>query len=242
MAPVDELPVRPRRPSSPWPANPRLALNASWPPWPWRPLLGLAGVLPRGASSTAGIGDRLRELTGGERWPSRPTWVVAVRLGDGRRVVFGRDTVADPEPDLDLAVQASCAVPGVLAPVRIGAAEHVDGGVHSTTNADLVADLALDAVVVSAPMAGRFRSLRPSPQVLSRVAARTQVDREAATVRRRGTPVLVVQPGAADMAEMDGRTMDPARSGSVARRAQRSTLDLLAGPHAAEVAAILRRA
>lgn len=242
MGPVDELPVRPQRPSSAWPANPRLALNASWPPWPWRPLLGLAGVLPRGATSTDGIGDRLRELSGGERWPPMATWVVAVRLADGRRVVFGRDAVADPEPDLALAVQASCAVPGVLAPVRIGGAEHIDGGVHSTTNADLLADLAFDAVIVSAPMAGRFRSLRPSPQALSRVAARTQVDREVAAIRRRGTPVLVVQPGAADMAEMDGRTMDPTRRDPVARQAQRSTRALLAGPGAAEVVAILRRA
>jgi predicted acylesterase/phospholipase RssA len=73
-----------------------------------------------------------------------------VRLGSGRRVVFGRDadvTAAVPE-----AVAASCAIPGYFVPVRIGEFRYVDGGVHSPTNADVLAGQGLDLVIVSSAM------------------------------------------------------------------------------------------
>jgi NTE family protein len=62
-------------------------------------------------------------------------WITAVRRRDLRRVVFGRHDLLTP---LSAAVAASCAIPGHLAPLRIGAHSYVDGGVHSPTNADLV--------------------------------------------------------------------------------------------------------
>ena len=60
--------------------------------------------------------------------------VCCVDKRSGKRVVFGapgapRATVAD-------AVTASCAIPWVFAPVRIGEREYVDGGVWSVTNLD----------------------------------------------------------------------------------------------------------
>jgi NTE family protein len=60
--------------------------------------------------------------------------VCAVDRRSGRRVVFGapgapRASVAD-------AVTASCAIPWVFAPVRIGERDYVDGGVWSVTNLD----------------------------------------------------------------------------------------------------------
>jgi NTE family protein len=60
--------------------------------------------------------------------------VCCVDRATGRRVVFGAPgappaTVAD-------AVTASCAIPWVFAPVRIGDREYVDGGVWSVTNLD----------------------------------------------------------------------------------------------------------
>lgn len=72
-----------------------------------------------------------------------------MRRADGRRVVFGRSGA--PPADVPSAAAASCAVPGYVRPVRIGGVEYVDGGVHSPTNADLLADLDLDLVVVSSP-------------------------------------------------------------------------------------------
>jgi NTE family protein len=204
------------------PANPTLLRRlASLSP---RPGIALAGLLPPGQVDASAIGHRIEELAGGPAWPARPLWIVAVRLGDGQRVVFGRDA----EAPLGAAVAASCAIPGFFSPVHVDGHHHVDGGAHSTTSADLLAGLGLDLVVVSAPMAGRWRSLRPHPAALSRAAARVALDGEVAAVRRAGTPVLVLQPGPADTPIMDGRAMDPGARGPVAERAWTSTLERLA--------------
>ena len=204
------------------PANPLLLRSlASLDP---RPGVALAGLLPAGVVDASSIGRRIEELAGG-RWPAAPLWVVAVRLADGKRIVFGRDDVAAP---IGPAVAASCAIPGWFSPVDIGGTRYVDGGVHSTTNADLLSRRELDVVVVSAPMAGRWRSLRANASALSRTSARVALDREVAAVRRRGAEVLVLQPGPADTPLMDRRAMDPSSRRPVAEQARQSTIESLA--------------
>ena len=206
----------------PRPANPLLLRSlASFDP---RPLVALAGLLPAGVVDASSIGHRIDDLTGG-RWPAAALWVVAVRLSDGRRVVFGRDVTDAP---VGAAVAASCAIPGWFTPVEVDGRRYVDGGVHSTTNADLAAGQGLDLVVVSAPMAGRWRSLRRNAAALSRTSARVTLDREVARLRRDGVDVLVLQPGPDDTPLMDGRNMDPSSRRPVAERARASTLETLA--------------
>jgi NTE family protein len=144
-----------------------------------------------------------------------------------------------PEEGLGAAVSASCAIPGWFAPVRVDGRRHIDGGAHSTTNADVVADLGLDAVVVSAPMAGTWRSLRPNPTAVSRTSARLALAREVAAVRRQGTPVLVLQPDAGDTPMMDGRAMDLSVRGPVAEQARASALAALDAPGAGDAVEVL---
>ena len=204
------------------PANPLLLRSlASLDP---RPGVALAGLLPAGVVDASAIGRRIEELSGG-RWPSAPLWVVAVRLSDGKRIVFGRDDLGAP---IGPAVAASCAIPGWFSPVEIDGTRYVDGGVHSTTNADLLSRPELDLVVVSAPMAGRWRSLRANASALSRTSARVALDREVAAIRRRGVEVLVLQPGPADTPLMDRRAMDPSARRPVAEQARQSTMESLA--------------
>lgn len=50
---------------------------------------------------------------------------------------------------------ASCAIPGAFSPVEIDNVEYVDGGFHSPSNADVVADADLDLVVSIAPLSDR---------------------------------------------------------------------------------------
>jgi NTE family protein len=216
------------RPTRPAPANPTLvrAMVGRDP----RLGVALAGLLPEGSLSAAGIANRIDELSGGA-WPARPLWVVAVDLASGRRAIFGRDgtgAAAGGGPTLGQAVAASCAVPAFFAPVTIGGRRYVDGGVHSPTNADLVAGAGARLVVVSAPMAGRWRSMRPHPQSIARTAARINLDREVAAIRRAGMPVLVLQPGTDDTPLMDGRSMDPGAREPVARQARASVAATLA--------------
>jgi NTE family protein len=68
-------------------------------------------------------------------WPERDLRIPAVNAVTGEVVIFTRDsgvTLVD-------AVAASCAVPGIWPPVSIGDHRYVDGGVRSSTNADLAA-------------------------------------------------------------------------------------------------------
>jgi NTE family protein len=199
------------------------------------PVTGLAGLAPRGTWSNADLGERIRDVAG-ERWPDEPTWVCAVRVQDGRRVVFGRDE--SPTPDLATAARASCAVPRVVAPVVIDGREYIDGGVHSSTNADLVAGLAFDLVVVvssmtAVPAESRLTSGAPSILWYSRLLAR-----EVGAIRATGTNVLVIQPTAADLAaRRSGGTQH-----AVAQQAYASALANLARPVARAARRLLESA
>lgn len=178
---------------------------------PWRYPIGILGaaLLPEGrrdVTATAALfGSLLTE------WPSDPLWVCAVRLDDGERVVFGRDQVAD----VAAAVSASCAVPGYFAPVSIDAVRYVDGGVHSLTNVDVVADLDLDLVVVSAPL-GTTDVVAADPGNALRLLAHRQLARDSARLHRRGIPVVTLQPDRRLRAVMGARAMDASRRRPVA--------------------------
>ncbi len=127
---------------------------------------------------------------------------MAYRTGDARRVVFGRDDVE--VADLATAVEASSAVPGRFRPKRLESGRYLDGAVYSPTNADVVAPLAFDLVIVSAPM-----SVDPAARAeQSGLAGRARgwfaslLDREVAAVAGRGAATLVIEPGRAELLAM----------------------------------------
>jgi NTE family protein len=224
------------------PTAPFLVLSTFLAPGPVRPGL-LSGLLPRGRVPTAFLGDRVR-AGAGDRWPERPTWICTTRSRDGKRVVFGRDDVDDT--DLGTAVEASSAVPGYFEPVRIGSHEYLDGGAFSPTNADLVAGLGFDLVVVVSPMSAVpsvFTVPRAlDPNVSGRVLHARTLAREVTKVRDRGTPVLVIQPTVDDLAVMGGNALDNAAGPPVARAAHRSVTALLARDVVADRIDVLTRA
>lgn len=217
------------------PVAPRLAVRAAMRPWRFNPLLALAGLLPDGQVPTAAIGDRIR-ATHGDRWPSEPTWICAVRMPEGRRVVFGRDL---DDADLGTAVEASSAIPGYFAPVRHGGATYVDGGVHSPTNADLVGGIGFDVVVVSSPMSGTSGALRGLRAGARRLHAAT-LAREVRAVRAAGTAVLVLQPGPEVVDAVGPNSMDPGRRRAVAEVAHETVRSHLAAGGVADRLDLLR--
>lgn len=237
MEPITDMPTRPPFPRGlPLPASPQLAATALLPPWRARPTAALAGLLPAGSVPTAPIGDRIRMMFD-SAWPERSLWICALRLRDGQRIVFGRDDVE--VPDVGVAVEASSAIPGYMQPVAIGGETYVDGGAHSPSNADLVAGLGLDLVVVISTMSAPWTALRPSPNIGSRALASWVLEREVRSVRASGTPVLVLEPTAEDLAVMGSNAMDPARRGAVAEQARSTTVQRLAHPAAADLVAHL---
>ena len=219
------IPSRPpRRPGLPRMASPALLARAALRPfWMNRPGVMLAGALPAGGVPTELISTGLRKLFGSD-WPDRDLWLTAVRLSDGRRVVFGREGA--PVAHVAGAVAASCAIPGFFEPVSIGGVTYVDGGAHSPTNADLLADRSrdLDLVIVSSPMSVAGNRLRPSLDLPARRMCRLYLGQEVARIRRRGVSVLTFQPTAADLSVMGLNAMDPQRRAPVTRKARESAL------------------
>jgi NTE family protein len=200
-------------------AQPRILLQAVLRPWAVRPGTVAAGMLPPGTVPNHYVVDAVEGVLG--QWPEDPLWVCAVRLSDGRRIVFGRRDAPAVRPSA--AVGASCAIPGWYTPMEIGSERYVDGGVHSPTNADLVAGQGLDLVVVSSPLSAAGN--RPSLAVgaAARRWSRAHLDAEAMLIRRGGTPVVALQPTAEDQEVMGPDPMDHTRRPAVAAQARRST-------------------
>jgi NTE family protein len=140
------------------------------------------------------IGSRLPV----HEWPRRALRITAVDAHTGEFVVLDRDSGVP----LVAAVAASCAVPGVWAPISAGGRRLVDGGVRSPANADLAAGC--DHVVVLAPI---VRALGPMIGVGTQVAA----------LREQGARVALVSPDAEAIAAIGRNVLDPAHRAAAAR-------------------------
>jgi NTE family protein len=155
--------------------------------------MALAAPTGPAAERIAVIASRLPSHT----WPDRRLLVTAVDADTGEFVVFDRDGGVG----LVEAVAASCAVPGVWAPVPIGERRFIDGGMRSAANADVAKDA--DQVVVIAPIArGGGRIARLSDQVAA---------------LRRTARVAVVTPDRAAREAIGRNVLDPARRAPAAR-------------------------
>jgi NTE family protein len=122
----------------------------------------------------------------------------------------------------------------VFRPVELAGRRYVDGGVHSPTNADVLAEdgTGLDVVVVSSPMSASSGT--------SRLARRNfhhlQLEREAEQVRAAtGADVVRFEPSDEVLAVIqEARGHMPAAMGVVARAARRSVAEHLATPRLRE--------
>ena len=190
-------------------------------PWGIRPGALGAALLPPGNVPSEAVAAGVRKIYG-SAWPLKPTWICAFRLDDGRLVVFGRPGSA-PTSIAD-AVAASCAIPAYFTPVVIGGRRHVDGGVHSVTNADQLAGVDLDLVVVSCPMGSTRDGVTLGADLPLRAAVQMRLAREAAAVRRAGIELVSFLPTAADRMAMGTSPMDIRRRKAVTRQAYESTL------------------
>jgi NTE family protein len=203
--------------------------------WGWAataPLAAAAGALaaPGGAlvrsALLARAPDKGRSLSGlrervertGVRFDGRLR-VCCVDRGRGRRVVFGAPGA--PPASVGEAVAASCAIPWVYAPVRIGEREYVDGGAWSMTNLD-AAPARRNTEVLCLDSSAALRAAWRQP---FRVA--TAVERQ--TLRARGARVRHVTPDEPAAAAMGTDLMDRARVAPALAAGHRQGLALAEG-------------
>jgi NTE family protein len=144
-------------------------------------------------------------------WPAEPLWISAVRVGDGRLKWFGRDPDVTRGIEPARAVAASCAIPVLSRPVRIGGHRYLDGGIVTATHADVLVGEELDLVIVLSPM-GHQRGRNPM-----RVVAHRRVRREAAALDAAGIASQVISPDSDTENAMGFNMMDRSRVGTVMR-------------------------
>ncbi len=136
-------------------------------------------VVPRALFSGEKIGELVVNLTKKKHLNEIPMTfgVVAVDLITGKKVVFSNklikltpETLYFPNAPLDLAVQASCAIPGVFEPVPYQGALLTDGGLAEMVPAQLARHLGARIVVgVSLKRRGSVQE----PETLIRVIQRS---------------------------------------------------------------------
>jgi NTE family protein len=216
----------------PWPGfrlgSPRLLLGSMRHPRRSSPVVALSGVLPPGRGSLGPVREMATALVDGDGvrdWPTQPVlWIVATDYQTGCRVVFGRDAVAASLPD---AVVASCSIPAWYPPTIIGSRPYIDGGTRSNTSLDLVPEGSVDEVYVLAPMASIHSDRPRSPAARIERAIRRSITRSLLTdvgmLRADGIRVVVLTPGAEDLAVIGANLMNPRRRTEVLQTSMRTS-------------------
>jgi NTE family protein len=133
-------------------------------------------------------------------WPDRNLQVTAVDAETGAFTVWTKESGVP----LHLAVASSCTVPGLFTPVQINGRRYIDGGVRTSTNADLA--LGYSTVLVLAP------GLRPGHRHEASL-----FEQERSALQAGGCTVQVVVPDAATLAVFGSDSMDAARAPAVAK-------------------------
>jgi NTE family protein len=217
------------------PAAPGLLARLARDPGRIRPGLVGAGLLPAGTIDPAPIVSAFDAMVG-PCWPEQDLWVCATDLDRGERAVFGAPGA--PRVSVGTAVAASSAVPSVFAPVVVDGRRFVDGGAHSPANTEVLGVLAsnLAAVVVSVPMGIGGRPERGGADLPGRWWNHRGAWRGLAPLRAAGVPVLMVEPGAQELAVMGYDAFDLDHRNEIAHRSRSTLAERLRGGGASVLA------
>ncbi len=214
------------------PGSWRLALRTLANPRRYTPATVATGWLPRGIFSVDGLKDTIRSVVPSGWSPHPNLWIVACDYASGRRVAFGR--AGAPAADLADAVAASCAIPGLYHPVTIDGRRYVDGGIYSTSNADILRREALDLVICLNPTSTlhpiRAASPRHAFNLLFQRASGRRLGRETKKLRAAGTEVVLIQPVGEDLEAMGPNLMRTGNRNRVIDVARRTVARQLAEP------------
>ena len=131
-----------------------------------------------------------------DAWPERGFACTAVDTATGEFQLWTKDSGVG----VARAVASSCSVPGVYPPITLKDRRWMDGGVRSSTNADLA--IGHDVVVI---LGLRLSDSTPGG-ALARMFAR--LDEEIASLKAGGAEVIALLPNEASRAAMGGNLMD----------------------------------
>lgn len=141
-------------------------------------------------------------LANAEAWPHPGYQCTAVDALTGEFVTW----TAESGVPLSRAVASSCSVPGIYPPITINGRRYIDGGMRSSTNADIAkgCDVAIVVAVTSnvqGPMAE---------------ASRRRMEGELAAIRDAGGEAVLIQPDEASITAFGMNLMDFSRRAGAA--------------------------
>lgn len=139
-----------------------------------------------------------------DAWPARGFACTAVDAKDGGFELWTKDSGVG----VVRAVASSCSVPGIYPPVTLKGRRYIDGGMRSTTNADMASGY--DVVVVLA-----VRVATVADSAMDRIATRFAAEIE--TLQDGGATVVAITPDDPSLAAMGVNLMDFRRRGDAAR-------------------------
>ena len=184
--------------------SPALIMNAAKHPGKTNPVVLAAAVLPEGRLDNSFVRNKIQHLVGDE-WPDGELLVTATQMKTGHRVILSK--YGRIRTEVSTAVAASCAIPSVFNPVVIDGQKYVDGGLQSSTNADILLQHELDAVIILAPLSTDAKvnaSLAGPVRSAMRAVTVTEQERLKAT----GAAVLTIHPDNKTIAAMGLNIMD----------------------------------
>nr|MDO8080913.1 patatin-like phospholipase family protein [Candidatus Freyarchaeota archaeon] len=135
----------------------------------------------------------------GESWPERFV-CISTDAQDGTLAVW------DKHSNIDLlhAIAASTAAPFLVTPIQINGHRYMDGGVRSSTNADIAKGFNL--VLIIAPLGALIPDL-----------VKVQTQREITAIEQGGGKAMLITPDTSSIKEIGFNPMDMARGGAVAK-------------------------
>ena len=140
-----------------------------------------------------------------DAWPERGFACTAVDAESGAFQLWNREAGVG----VTRAVASSCSVPGVYPPISIQGRRWIDGGVRSSTNADLA--VGYDIVVIVAVRLDEWTSGGALARQFSRL------DEEVEALSEAGATVATIVPDAASRTAMAGNLMDFRKRADAAR-------------------------
>jgi NTE family protein len=105
----------------------------------------------------------------------------------------------------------------MFTPVTIDGQRYIDGGAHSTTNADLLLDAGVSIAVILSPMSAPAASLGWRPDRVFRSMCRRLLEAECDQLTEAGIDVHIFEPDASTLQSMGVNALDQSRAPAVVR-------------------------
>lgn len=150
----------------------------------------LFSLLPDSEHSAVDLENFVKKATG-DKWPKTPTWVTVTERYSGEPAYLTKHS----NVSVSKAVTASCALPGVYAPVSVNGVDYQDGGIFSSTYLGSVLPF-VSSVTIFTPLLPPkdLRKIKSLTGNFLRTASYLSLKKDLNQAKELGIPVKLISP------------------------------------------------